>query len=599
MRQFLKQICASLIGSLAGLILFCGLGITGLGWLLITATLPEKESPVQDKSVLVFDLSTEIKDSQLPTNLQQAITGDSPSRVTLRKILQALEQASKDPQIVGILLDGSKDGFEETGYATLAEIRTALTEFQHQGKKIIAYDVSWSEKEYYLASVADDLLINPMGIIELNGLSSQQIFFKEALEKYGVGVQVIRVGNYKGAVEPYTRTSLSDENRAQTQALLSNIWQKFLTNVGKSRNVTAAQLQAIADNQGFVDPKEAKQLGLVDRMAYYDSVISELKTLTGEKDKQLSFRQVSLDSYLTNQVETEAQNSSQAKVAVIYAEGSIVGGKGSLEQIGSDRFVKDLRQLRQDPHVKAIVLRVNSPGGSATASEIILREILLTKAKKPVIVSMGNMAASGGYWISTGANQIFAEESTITGSIGVFGLLPNFQKLANDHGITWDTVKTAKLADIDSPVRPKTEQEIALYQKSVNQTYELFLDKVIEHRHLAREKVQAIAQGRIWSGTEAHKIGLVDRIGGLEAAIAYAAETAKLGNDWQLQEYSQPKSFEAEVLDKLLKVEASPSVSLDAFTIEFLKFKKDLAEFQTLSDPRGVYARLPFNLDFD
>jgi protease-4 len=601
MGQFLKQTFASLIGSLAGLFLFCGLGISGLAWLLITATLPEKELPVQGKSVLVFDLATEIRDSQLPTNLQQVIAGERQSTMTLRQVLQSLKKATKDPQIVGLFLDGSKEGSGDSGYATLAEVRTALEKFRSHGKKIIAYDVSWSEKEYYLASVADEVILNPMGMIELNGLSSQQMFFKEALEKYGIGVQVIRVGDYKGAVEPYTRTNFSTENREQTQALLSNIWQKFLTNVGESRNITPQQLQTIADTQGLVNPAEAKRSGLIDRVAYYDNVVADLKTLTGEKGKQeLSFRQVNLSSYLANKAETTEESVSQPQIAVIYAEGSIVGGKGSIEQIGSDRFVKDLRQLREDKNVKAIVLRINSPGGSATASEIILREIVLTKAKKPIIVSMGNMAASGGYWISTGASQIFAEENTITGSIGVFGLLPNIQKIANNHGITWDTVKTAKFADTDSPTRPKTSQELAIYQKSVNQTYDLFLNKVVEHRHLSRDKVQAIAQGKVWSGTEAHKIGLVDRIGGLEAAIAFAAETAKLGDNWQLQEYPQQRNLESEILDRLLQVQVSEQLtSLDPITVEFLKFKQDLADFQTLSDPKGVYARLPFNFNFD
>jgi protease-4 len=601
MGQFFKQTFASLIGSLAGLFLFCFLGISGLAWLLITATIPEKESPVQGKSVLVFDLSTTIRDSQLPTNLKQAIAGERQTTMTLRQVLQSLEQATEDKQIVGLLLDGSKDGVADAGYATLTEVRAALEKFRDRGKKIIAYDVSWSEKEYYLASIADEVILNPMGILEFNGFSSQQMFFKEALEKYGIGIQVIRVGDYKSAVEPYTRSNLSSENRQQTQALLSNIWNKFLSNVGKSRKISPQKLQTIADKQGFINPEEAKKFGLVDRITYYDRLIADLRQLTGETDGQeQSFRQVSLDSYQTNQVVTKEENPSQPKIAVIYAEGSIVGGKGSSEQIGSDRFVKELRQLREDNSIKAIVLRVNSPGGSATASEIILREILLTKQQKPVIVSMGNIAASGGYWISTGANQIFAEESTITGSIGVFGLLPNIQKIANNHGITWDTVKTANFADIDSSIRPKNAQELAIYQKSVDQTYDLFLDKVIEHRHLPREKVQKIAQGKIWSGQEALKIGLVDRIGGLEAAIAHAAQTAKLGDNWQLEEYPQQRGLEAEILDRLLQGQISEQLgSLEPITAELLKFKAELEVVQSLNDPRGVYARLPLSFEFE
>ena len=602
MGQFIKQTFASLIGSLTGLLLFCAIGTSSLVFLFFSATYQQKEPKVQEKSILTFDLSTEITDSQPPANIAQAISGESSNSMILRQVLNALEKAAEDEHIVGIFLDGRK-GVGSSGYANLAEVRKALERFRAKGKKVIAYDVNWSEREYYLSSIADEVILNPMGVMEINGLSSQQIFFQGALEKYGIGVQVIRVGSYKSAVEPYTRKNLSSENRQQTQALLTDLWSKFLSTVGESRQLSATDLQKIADEKGFVRPQDALKAGLVDRVAYFDKAIASLKELTGQKaeEENESVRQITLNTYASNTISKDSSPEKiDNKIAVVYAEGSIVGGKGNIQEIGSDRFAKEFRQLREDDSVKAVVLRVNSPGGSATASEVILREILLTRKHKPVIVSMGNIAASGGYWISAGADRIFAEENTITGSIGVFGLLTNIQEIGGNHGVTWDVVKTGRFADIGSTVRPKTEEELAIYQKSVTNTYNLFLNKVAQYRNLPRKKVDEIAQGRIWSGKEAYKIGLVDQIGGLEAAIAYAAETAKLGKNWQLEEYPQQRSFEAEILERLMKIEAlEQTASVDPLTLELLKFKSNLTIFQSLNDPQGVYARLPFSLDID
>jgi protease-4 len=602
MGQFLKQTIASLIGSLVGLLLFFSLGASGLAFLLFVATSPREEPTVQEKSILVFDLSIPIKDARPPANLSQALTGENSNTMTLRQVLHSLEKATKDKHIVGLLLDGRREG-ASSGYANLAEVRGALERFRAAGKKIIAYDTSWSEQEYYLASVADEAVINPMGMMEINGLSYRQMFFQGALDKYGIGVQVIRVGDYKSAVEPYTRQNFSPENRQQTQALLADLWGKFLATVGESRSLSPADLQKIADERGFLNPTEAEMLGLVDEVAYFDKIVADLKKLTEQTEQEeRSLRQISLENYANSVVEKTKNKLSNQKIAVIYAEGTIVGGKGSLEEIGSDRFAKELRQLREDDSIKSIVLRINSPGGSAAASEVILREILLTRKHKPVIVSMGNVAASGGYWIAAGADCIFAEESTITGSIGVFGLLPNIQTIANNHGVTWDVVKTGRLADLNSHVRPKTEEELAIYQESVTQTYDLFLDKVAEYRNLPRQEVDQIAQGRVWSGKEALKKGLVDRIGGLEAAIAYAREKAKLGNDWQLEEYPKQRSLETEIVNQLLNVNIEawqPTGQIDPITTELLKVKGELAIFQSLNDPRGIYARLPYDFNLE
>ncbi len=602
MRQFLKQTFASTIGSMVGLLLLMTLGAGGLVLMLFAAVSDEDSPGIEDKSVLVFDLSTQVRDSKPPANLAQAFSGKKQEIITLRRVLQAIDRATEDDRITAIFLDGRK-GDSPNGYATMEELRAALVKFQAAGKKIIAYDVTLSEREYYLSSLADEIVVNPMGTMELNGLNSKQMFFKGALEKYGIGVQVIRVGDYKSAVEPYIRSDFSPANREQTKALLTDLWGDFLDTVANSRGLEADKLQTVVDAQGYVDPQEAKKIGLIDRVGYYDNVVDKLRELTEETEPTeagKSFRQVDLSMYADRTIRPETGTMAEQQIAVVYAEGAIVGGRGSIETIGSDRFAEVFRELREDEKVKAVVLRVNSPGGSATASEVILREILLTKEQKPVVVSMGNVAASGGYWIAAGANQIFAEENSITGSIGVFGLLSNIQEIANNNGVTWDVVKTGKFADIGSNVRPKTEAELEIYQESVNKTYELFLIKVARYRNLPTEKVKEIARGRVWSGKEAVKIGLVDEIGGLEKAIAYAAKEAQLSNDWQLQEYPQQHRFETELVQRLFDVKMLESQGqIDPLTAEFLRVRQELAVLQDFSDPTGVYARMPLNFEID
>lgn len=444
--------------------------------------------------------------------------------------------------------------------------------------------------------MADQVVLNPMGMMELNGIGVQPMFLAGALKKYGIGVQVVRVGEYKSAVEPYIRQDLSPANRLQTQVLLNDLWANFLTTVSSSRKISATKLQDIADNQGVLMPKEAEKLGLVDRVAYFDEVLADLKKQTGQTSADdKTFAQISLSTYAEGLLNENQASTNQ--IAVVYADGEIVDGEGTVNNIGGERFAKELRKIRQDPNIKAVVLRVNSPGGSATASEIIGREIHLISQQKPIVVSMGNVAASGGYWISAGASHIFAEPSTITGSIGVFGLLFNIQKIANDNGVSWDVIKTAKLADINTSTRPKTEQELAIYKRSVGQVYNLFIEKVSQSRNLSPEKVREIAQGRVWSGQDAKKIGLVDELGGLEAAIDYAAKQANLGKNWTIQEYPSRRTFESVILEKLFqtKIQDSLTPPPDVLTAETLKLKKELTVFQMFNDPRGAYAYLPFN----
>jgi protease-4 len=599
MRQFLKQTFASLVGTLIGISLLLILGTSSLVVLLIAAVSSEEEPTIEDKSVLVFNLSQSISDTEPPINLTQAISEDIPDTLPLRQVLAAIDKAAQDDRIVGLFLDGS-NGSSNTGYATLSEVRAALQRFRETGKKVIAYDVELSEKDYYLGSVADTTILNPMGAMELNGLSSQQVFFAGALEKFGVGVQVVRVGKYKAAVEPFIQEQLSPENRQQIAALLNDLWSEFLTDVGESRNLQPNQLQAIANTKGILLPEEATAAKLVDRVAYFDEVVDELKQLTESKDSDKSFSQVSLRRYLDVPVKAAKDRSSENKIAVVYAEGAIVSGFGETGQIGSDRLRRELRDLREAEDVKAVVLRINSPGGSATASELILRELKLLGTDKPIVVSMGNVTASGGYWIATGAQYIFAEANTITGSIGVFGVLPNIEKISEDNGITWDSVKTNTFAELDAINRPKTPQEMALYQRLVNKIYNLFLDKVAEARNLPKAKVAEIAQGRVWSGSEAQQIGLVDEIGGMEAAIAQAAKLADLGEDWEVQELLKTPGLEGQLIRLISQqTQRGEVATADPLTQEFLKFKDDLAILKALTDPRGVYALLPFDFRID
>ncbi|EKQ67201.1 signal peptide protein peptidase SppA, 67K type [Leptolyngbyaceae cyanobacterium JSC-12] len=592
MRDFLKYTFASLLA----LLIFLGMSISSLLFLVILSASRDPVPRVKEKSVLTFNMALDVTDGlQNSANIGQAL-GNDASSISLKATLDAINQAAKDKRIVALYLHGKVTG--GAGYATLKEIRRALQGFRAAGKKIIAYDLDWSERDYYLTSVADTIVLHPFGSLELNGFSSEGTFFAGALQKYGIGVQVTRVGKYKSAVEPFLLTKRSPENRQQTQQLLGDLWSEFATAVEQERKVTPQQLQAIADNNAILEPDEALRQRLITKVGYEDEVFEQLKQLSTEDDN--SFRRINLQTYArVAQTELQKKGGSGDKIAIVYAEGDIVDGKGDFDQVGGDRFARLLRKIRQDDDVKAVVLRVNSPGGSAVASDVIQREMILTRKVKPVVVSMGAVAASGGYWISTYSDRIFAEPNTITGSIGVFGLLPNVQELANRNGVTWDSVKTGRFADIQTITRPKTPQELALIQKSVDRIYDQFLNKVAESRKLPRAKVAEIAQGRVWSGKQAKALGLVDELGGLEAALQEAAKRANLGDQWQVEEYPAPPT-----LAELLFSDSDNQIAKylegdDVVLTELRKLRADLAILTTLNDPRGVYARLPINFRID
>lgn len=607
MKDFLKYTFASLLGNLLGLALIVTMGVGGLIFLVMAAATQDSGPQVKDKSVLVFDLSLNITDADPDYStgelFEQALAENSPNQIKLRTILEGLEKASQDDRIVGLYLKGTNSP-TGTGLANLREVRQALEKFRASGKPIIAYDLDWTEQEYYLGSVANTIVVNPLGSVEMNGLSSEIMFLTGALEKFGIGVQVTRVGKYKSAVEPFLLKQMSPENRQQTQKLLDDIWSEYINTVSPNRQLNASQLKQIADQQGILMATEAVKSKLVDKVAHFDEVIVDLKKLTGEAEEEDKlFRQMSINSYAKMPEVMKASRgdvNSENKIAVVYAEGNIVDGEGFGGEIGGDNLAKKLRELRMDEDVKAVVFRVNSPGGSATASEIIGREVELLQAQKPVIVSMGNFAASGGYWISMAASKIFAESNTITGSIGVFGVLFNVQDIANENGITWDVVKTGRYADINTVSRPKTPEELARLQKVVDAIYERFLSKVSESRKLPKARVAEIAQGRVWSGLQAKEIGLVDQIGGIGDAIAAAAEQAKLEDNWQLQEYPEGQTFKQQILESFAGGESTQASStVDPITLEFIKLREELAQLKALNDPRGIYTRLPFNLQID
>ena len=605
MNNFLKQTLASLIGSLLGLTIFSGVSTVGFLLILIAVASSQSSTPtVKDKSVLVFDLSMNITDSEPNSSqlLQKTFSGVEENNITLRKIVETLDKAGRDQNIVGIYIDGTNAN-SAVGYASLKEIRQALEKFRKTGKKIIAYSTDWSEKEYYLSSVANQVIVNPMGAMEINGLSSQPMFLAGAFEKYGVGVQIVRVGKFKGAVEPLILNKLSPENREQTQKLLDDVWGEWRKSVGTSRNILPQKLQAIANSQPILEATAAKSNGLVDTIAYEDQVFTGLKKLTGNSEKDKTFTKISLSNYA--EVPGKSLDSDH-KIAIVYAEGEIVNGSGDEGQIGGDNFAKIFSKIRQNNQIKAVVLRINSPGGSATAAEIMQREIKLTRQIKPVIVSMGDVAASGGYWIASDSNRIFAQANTITGSIGVFGVLFNGQKLGNNNGITWDTVKTAQYADQQTISRPKSPQELAVYQRSVNRIYNLFLEKVSQGRKIPTAKVAEIAQGRVWSGTAAKQIGLVDEIGGLNVAIEYAAKQAKLGTDWEIQEYPRVSTFPERLFGKKLDetkaklgIEKTQTKNSNPLINELGKLQQEIKTLQTMNDPQGIYTRLPVNFKIE
>lgn len=607
MKNFFQQMVASFLGTLAAIVVLLSLGATGLVLLFILVS-AEADPVLEEKTALILDLAIPIQDTRPTLSLQQSLLGNQEEILPLRTVVNAIEKASEDDRIVALLIDGRRSN-QVDGYANLSEVQQALIKFKQSGKKIVAYGLNYSELGYYLAATADTILINPMGGVEINGLGAQPIFFTGALAKAGIGVQTLRVGSYKGAVEPYTRENLSPENRQQQQLLLNQIWQIYLTSVANNRSLTVPQLQVIASDQGLLFADIALREKLVDKVTYWDEVLAELKQAgvwindpekVEEEEEDQEFRKISLAEYHRLQNWETENHDQDPKIAIVYLEGSIVNGRGTWENIGGDRYGELLRTIRQDDDIKAVVLRINSPGGSASAADIIWREVQLLQAQKPVIISMGNVAASGGYWIATAGEKIVAQPNTVTGSIGVFSILFNVENLGDRLGLNWDEVATGELANVGSSIKPKTELELAIFQRSVDQVYEIFLDKVGRARNLSPTALDSVAQGRVWTGLAAQKVGLVDQLGGLQTAMNLAAAQAELGEQWQVKEYPTPRGLNSLLWNNLIHgLTETNSVVLPPFLrTNWQQLEREWAELAQFNDPQGIYARLPFSWHF-
>ena len=594
MKSFLKTFLATL----AAFVVIVSMTVCGFITVGVMAG-DENEVNIKDKTVLIFKMNSNITEAQQEEypfgGLERELTGRSSNSLSMTQIIQGLDKAAKDDRISALYLEGNlvSENYG-SGPAALLEIRQALGRFKAK-KPIYAYNTGWSKSDLMLVAGASHVYLDPMGAVDMTGLVAEPMFYGDAFKKYGIEVQVTRVGKYKAAVEPFITNKMSDANREQISKMLSDIWSEWKLVIGSDRKLQPEQIQAIADQKGFLLASEAKSVGIIDEIKNYDEVLNELKKLTGKKESDKTFNQVSLQSYLDVDVEDAAPRESKNRIAIVFAEGEIVDGNGSSTQIGGNSLSRQLRRLRMDPAVKAVVLRVNSPGGSAVASDLIQREIILIQKEKPVVVSMGYVAASGGYWISAYSNRIFAEPNTITGSIGVFGLLPNVKRLANSVGITWDSVQTSKLGAMQTLSRPKTEAELARIQTSVDMIYSEFIRKVSEGRRLKPEFVNEIAQGRIWSGKEAIKLGLVDELGGLGQAIDHAVLISKLGDDYQI-DYPQPPKGGFNKFFESLGKEEEP-MGTGNFSEIARQIKNQINWLNALNDPNDIYARVPFDLN--
>jgi protease-4 len=540
MLQFLKFVFATIIGMFLFFVicLFLLIGFAASAGKETIAT-------VKSNSVLKLDLNYHIPEKTVDNPFAGLSIGNprlSKKAIGLTEIRQCITKAKTDDNIKGIYLDL---GLNDNGYATLEVLREALIDFRKSGKFVYGYGEIFSQKAYYLATSADKIYLNPNGGMELKGFGREIMYYKGLFDKLGIQVQDFHCGAYKSAIEPFIRTDMSPANREQLTMLYGGVYNQFLNEISEARKIDTATLGDIINNLKAETPGEDKALNLVDDTYYYDEVVDVMKTKVGV-DKKKDLEMIDLDKYastLKNDV------SSDNRIAVVYAEGEIVDGEGKEDQIGGETFAKLIAKLRKDDKVKAIVLRVNSPGGSALASDVMWRELMLAKKDKPLVVSFGDVAASGGYYISCMGDRIFAEPNTITGSIGVFGLLPNAQKLFTEKlGITFDQVKVTKHGVLGGITSPLDETESAIAQRNVEKTYREFKMRVAEGRGKDTAYIETIAQGRVWTGTQGIANGLVDEIGGLDQAVAFAAKKANL-KEYILKAYPEEKSMSEKIAE--------------------------------------------------
>ncbi len=587
MKQFFKFLLASFTGTILSL-LFLLFAFAGLISALVSSA--EKQAvKVKENSVLfiTFDAPVSDRTSKDPFQNIDFMSLKPTQSIGMNDILKNIDKASTDPNIVGIYMELKN---VEAGMANLEEIREKLLKFKESGKFIVSYGETYSQSAYYLASVSDEIYMNPDGGLMFKGMIAQLTFLKNMLGKLEVEPQIIRGPNnkYKSAVEPLMLDKMSEANREQMELILGTNWANHLKKISASRNISVSDLNRYADELATASNEKSVELGFVDGLKYKDEILALLREKTGKGPKD-KIETVTLAKY-TNAVVNKPKTSKN-KLAVIYAVGEILDGEGSETSIGSDDLSKLIRKLREDDKVKAIVMRVNSPGGSALASEVIRREVELARAEKPFVVSMGNVAASGGYWISTNSDFIFADAATITGSIGVFGVIPNFKGLFNNKlGITFDKVMTNRNADLMDVMEPMKPYPMEVINRVITRIYDDFISLVAETRGLRKTYVDSIAQGRVWTGEDALSIGLVDSIGGLQAAIAYAAAKANLSDDYRIVE--QPEQIDP--FRKLIQEMGGVNSGKRALKSQLGEHYQYVEYIEQMSRMNGVQARLPF-----
>ena len=582
MKEFMKFTFASLLGVILAGIVFTILGIISMVGMVASS---DTETVVKENSIFVLNLEGTLSE-RVQENPFQKLLGEENQAYGLDDILSSIRKAKDNENIKGIYLQPTS---LSASFASLEEIRHALVDFKGSGKFIVAYADQYTQSMYYLASVADKVIVNPQGTISWHGLASQPVFFKDLLNKLGIEMQIFKVGTYKSAVEPYIATEMSEANREQVTAFLTSIWGRLLEDVSASRNIPKETLNNYADQ--MMDLKQAEEYltcGLADTLLYKDGVLNYLKELSGREADE-SLRTLSLNDMKNVKRNTPLDKSGNI-IAVYYAFGGIDDGTSPEEGINSEKVITDLRKLREDETIKAVVLRVNSPGGSAYGSEQIWHEVVLLKAKKPVIVSMGDYAASGGYYISCAADTIVADPTTLTGSIGIFGMFPNMQGLLTDKiGLHFDMVKTNRFSDMGDMTRPFNADEREAMQNYINNGYKLFVKRCADGRGMSTEAIEKIAEGRVWTGEAAKELGLVDELGGLDRALEIAAQ--KVGIEaYSVVNYPAKESFFSTLLDegKNDYIETKMSESLGEY-FHYVKF------IQNLKDTDRIQARMPFD----
>ena len=581
--KFLGNVLATLVG----IFIFCMLFVFGIVFISVLASGGGEKVSVANNSVIVLDLS-EVKNDYAGKSKYIDFDYYEVNNDGLSDIVAAIENAKTDKSIKGIsiLNSGSKLGAAQTNW-----LRAALADFKTSKKFVYAYGDEMSQGEYYLNSIADSIYINPVGALEFKGLSAELMFFKDLQEKSGIKMEVIRHGKYKSAVEPFLQNEMSDANREQVTTMLQTSWNVILDEVSKSRKISKENLNAIADDLKARTPEMAKSEHLVDVVAYEDIYHNQIKKVL-KVDSKKDYEIISILDYAKN-VATKPKSLPDSRIAIIYAQGQIMSGEGDVSYIGEGSMRRSIKEAREDDKVKAIVLRVDSPGGSALTSDLIWREIELTKGIKPVVVSMGNVAASGGYYISCNADMIFAEPNTITGSIGVFGVLPNFTELSKRIGIHTQQIKTNKNAAEYSPFIPLDDTMRAQTQSDVERIYSIFVNRVAEGRNMTFEQVDNIGQGRVWTGADALGIGLVDKLGNLNDAVAEAAKMAKVKN------YSTRSYPEYERNFKDLFASLMPSFISSKALLEKEIGTENYAllqEIKNVTNQKGVQLLMPFQL---